>query len=62
MSADNGLSLRKVSSKVYSLSEYNASTGFNYWYEEYSTLLKAIEAAQKYMEENDVEYGLQLNI
>ena len=62
MSADNGLSLRKISSKVYSLSEYNASTGFNYWYEEYSTLPKAIEAAQKYMEENDVEYGLQINI
>ena len=67
MSADNGLLLAKTQIKgspeyKYYAWEYNASTGFNYWYKEFDTLEEAIKYLQDFMENNDVEYGLQLRI
>jgi len=59
MSADNGLIISKVESKYYVEEFVGGSTN---WKKEFDTLETACMYAQKYANENTVEYGITFNL
>ena len=63
MSANNELLIEKIGDK-YSVSEVDVDAGGGFFITDnhFKTLEEAIKAANSYMEENEVEYGLNINI
>lgn len=61
MSANNQIIIQKLGEK-YSVSEIDVDCGGGYFItdDHFETLEEAIKAANKYMEENEVEYGLNI--
>ena len=67
MSANNFLQIEKTEqpNAKYVLTERDADEGtefLGFGREEYETLEEAIKAANEYQKENEVEYGLQINL
>jgi len=63
MSANNELLIQKIGNK-YSVSDIDIEVGEGFFISDnhFDTLEEAIKAAQKYQQENEVEYGLNFNM
>lgn len=61
MSANNYLFVQQVGDE-YVLSERDADTNYGHPLKTFSSLRRAINFAEKYQQENIVEYGLSFNI
>lgn len=65
MSSNNYLLIIKTPKGKYVVEERDVDTGSSYTFHDFGeqeTLEKCIEIANRYMEENEVEYGLEIKL